>query len=232
MTKDKQGEIQARNRGLPADAKPKAGGEFVDLQEIVPVMATFQEHLAAEQRKNRERMRMIVFLFAVLFLAFLLFPVYLGNRFLEQHRAALAAQKAAQDELSKSLSDAMTSLASASRELRQELARRREEPPAPAPAAASPAEVKPEIAPAAVAESPKPAPPPSAPEPPRVEAAAPPAEPAAEPAVVDAAPPAPVADAATQALADPGAGNDLEALLRQVEQAITEKERELKSRKR
>jgi hypothetical protein len=233
---------------LPGEAKMKPDGEFVEMQELLPVMSSFQEHLAAEQRRNRARLRNLGILFVLLFAAFLMVPVYLGRVFLEENRSHLESQKAAQLEFAESLSKVMGSLAEASRELREELVRQRESrdhggspiaspPPAPSVSSSYSTPVPPPIVPEAivpppmeVAESaipPEPEPEPASAQPDmkEVEPVAELPEPSAEPAPVIAAP---EIAAPVKPPAPPG---DLEVLLKQVEQAIAEKEKQLKTRK-
>ena len=271
MSNGKQSGIQPVGKNLPEE--PKKSGEFVEMQELVPVMSTFQEHLAAEQSKHQSRLRLLFTLFAVLFIGFLIVPVYIGKLFLEQNRQAIADAKAAQETFSDSISSAMQSLTSASRELREELARQRELQPtakqADVAAAAEPAPVvqkavttpepvqvvtppaPPKPAPVAQADAPKPppepiqpvmksaVPTPTPPPAPEVVKVAPPATAATNAPVVAAptvqAPKAPPAETSAPgpevAPAATGA-SDLETLLKQVEQQISEKERELKSRRR
>jgi cell division protein FtsB len=207
-------------------------------------MTSFHEHLAAEQRKNQARLRGMITLFVVLFAVFLIVPVYMGRVFLEQSRVNLEAQKAAQDNLAQALSQSMGSLAEAAHELRDELARQREmnggaaapvqaytprpvvkETP-PAPPEPTPVEAKPtkkkmtraeEYAPTRIEQ-----PVPVAPvEVKTVETAEP--QPPPEPVEL-LLPQEPINTQAAQ--------GDLETLLKQVEQAITEKEKELKMPKK
>lgn len=220
----------ATGRHLPADAKKKGTGEFVDMQELLPVMSSFQEHLAAEQQKNQSRMKTMITLFAILFAVFLIVPVYMGRVFLQQSRASLEAQKAAQDNLAQSLSGAMGSLTQASRELREELVRQRET------RVGTVASVVTEASPVVFETRPEPVP--DEPRPARrkvgkVEEPAPNQSEQTPVVAQEIEQPQPEAESVTALIpeapinANPG---DLEVLLKQVEDAINQKERELKSR--
>ncbi len=268
MTNGKSGGIQPAGKKSLQEAQPKASGDFVDMQEMLPVMATFQDHLASEQRKHRAQVRGLILMFVVLFGAFLAAPVYYGSRFLEQAKATAETQKASQEQLSQSLTAAMNSLTLASRDLRDELARQRvttaptsapaEAPPVaseevtkadpasaktatPPPAPEHPApsvEIKPAPSPA-VEMKPGPAPQEKATDSktePSTKSAERPAEKAEEKvsgnALEKSAGPTPATNAPSiSALPAEAPTGDLESLLKQVEQAISEKERELQSRK-
>lgn len=101
----------------------------VDLHEMSPVMATFREHLAREQEQNRRRVGGLVTGFAVALLVVALVPVYLARQLADSTDRQIAAQREAQDaqaKLAKSVADGMSTLATSSQLLREELLKERQ----------------------------------------------------------------------------------------------------------
>ena len=73
--------------------------ELRDMADLLPVLASVQEHLEQEKARHQNRMTMMVILFAVMFGFFLVAPIYLGRALLEQSRENFSAQQALQTEL-------------------------------------------------------------------------------------------------------------------------------------
>lgn len=72
--------------------------ELKDMADLLPVLASVQEHLEAEKLHHQKRMMSMMILFAVMFGFFLIAPIYLGRALLEQSRDNVAAQQALQAE--------------------------------------------------------------------------------------------------------------------------------------
>ena len=286
--------VQPVARNLPAQGA-KADGEFVDMQDLLPVMSSFREYLDEEQKKTQSRLSMFTWVFGAIAAVLILVPVYLVRSFTAQNEKTLKAQIAAQERIAEAVIAGLEKLSDASRDLRRELAAERNG--ATANDAAKPAEstLSSSVA-GRLAQSPSAEvmalvqPPveerpkedvkateakPAEEEPaiqPEVVAQARPEEPVAEPkeevVVAPAEPMAPATNVTLDmsinehgkseivlqnvadrkeiqpAMEEPGVtvppdgmkagapgGQDLEALLQQVEKAIAEKERELKTRK-
>ena len=69
------------------------------MADLLPVLASVQEHLEEEKAGHRSRMTMMMILFAAMFGFFLIAPIYLGQALLEQSRENFRAQQALQTEL-------------------------------------------------------------------------------------------------------------------------------------
>ncbi len=216
-----------------------AGGAVVDMQDLMPVIQSFQDHLATEQARQRDRIRTLVTLFVLALAGAVAYPLWVVKGLFRDQREAMQVQQSIQSQSAESLQQALREVAASSRALREELGRLREAPSAPASA---PIVVTTVVA-AAVAPVPVPeiAPPPPAltsappervaPPPASVTPADPPVPAPAVTAVV-AAPPA-TSNAVPSAVSNaslPAVQSDLEKLLRQVEESIAEKQNQLKKK--
>ena len=241
-------------------AAPPAGA-VVDMQDLMPVIQSFQDHMAAEQARQRERMRTLATLFVLALVVSLALPLWVVKELLRDQQATLAAQQAAQAQQAATLEKALLDVAASTRALRETLSRGPAQSLTPAdapvvtgapPSAVNvPAAEPPTVRPAPAVESAVIAPGVSSSNAPPVvvQAAAPVAVPVAPAtsavAVVAAAPvsnaanaasaPAPVSAVATQAAASAVATRDDADLvneLRKIEQALAEKQRQMKLRQK
>lgn len=73
--------------------------ELKDMADLLPVLASVQEHLEEEKARHQKRMTSMIILFAAMFGFFLIAPIYLGRALLEQSRENFASQQALQTEL-------------------------------------------------------------------------------------------------------------------------------------
>jgi len=73
--------------------------DLKDMADLLPVLATVQEHLEEEKARHQKRMSVMLILFAAMFGFFLIAPIYLGKALLEQSRENVASQQALQAEL-------------------------------------------------------------------------------------------------------------------------------------
>lgn len=78
-----------------------------DMADLVPVLASVQQHLEEEKENHRKRMTGLLLAFACLFSFFLIAPVYLGHSLLKQNQAATLRQQDLQIELVETLEEAM-----------------------------------------------------------------------------------------------------------------------------
>ena len=251
---------------VPQSTKPKlpaapSAGAVVDMQDLMPVIQSFQDHMAAEQARQRERIRTLATLFVLALIVALALPLWVVKGLLRDHQAVLEAQQSAQAQQAATLEKALQEVAASTRALRETLSRGPAEavtpvvapavtgapPPAVSVPAVDPTPVRPAptVASAAVA----PEVPSSNARPVVVEAAAPVAAPAAPatsavPVVVAtpgsnavnvASAPATVSAVVTQAAAPAVATRDDADLvneLRKIEQALAEKQRQMKLRQK
>lgn len=108
--------------GLPA---LRHDGEFVEMQDLLPVITSFQEHLEKEQRQNRRRLLGLGTVFVIILGAFLVVPVYLVRMFMEQNQQQMDIYLASQEDLSRSLRTSLRAMTRAAEQLRWELSQDR-----------------------------------------------------------------------------------------------------------
>jgi hypothetical protein len=157
--------VKAASGSAPV-ASGKRDGEFVEMQDLLPVIATFREHLETEQRRNRTRLAVLGVAAVVGMGIMAAVPMNMARVFVEQSQENLKAQRRTQEEIVNAVVASLDTLTAATKNLREELAAIRERNvSAPAAAVAPPVQVE--------ASAPAPKPPP---------APAPEKQPAAEPA--------------------------------------------------
>lgn len=209
-----------------------AGGAVVDMQDLMPVIQSFQDHLATEQARQRDRIRTLVTLFVLALAGAVAYPLWVVKGLFRDQREAMQVQQSIQSQSAESLQQALREVAASSRALREELGRLREAPSAPASA--------PIVVTTVVAAAVAPVPVPEIAPPPPALTSAPPERVEPPPApVTPADPPAPAPAVAAVVAASPVVSNaaplpavqsDLEKLLRQVEESIAEKQNQLKKK--
>ncbi len=129
----------AKNSGglVPQSAKPKlpavpSAGAVVDMQDLMPVIQSFQDHMAAEQARQRERIRTLATLFVLALVVALALPLWVVKGLLRDHQAVIAAQQTAQSQQAATLEKALQEVAAATRALRETLSRGPADTAAPA----------------------------------------------------------------------------------------------------
>jgi cell division protein FtsB len=115
------GGLQKIDRQAALAALRQPAGDVVEMHELAPVMASFREHLAAEQARNRRRLRALVTVFLVALCVLIAVPVYLARMYAQTSEAQLKSQQEAQEKMTKSLEDSMAALAAKSEQLQAEL---------------------------------------------------------------------------------------------------------------
>lgn len=97
---DQESSLQKRREGSADLQRLQAQlDELKDMADLLPVLASVQEHLEEEKSRHQRHMRWMMFLFAVMFGFFLVAPIYLGRSLLEQSREHFESQQALQAEL-------------------------------------------------------------------------------------------------------------------------------------
>lgn len=115
-------------------------GPVVDMQDLQPMILSFQEHLAQEQAQHQSRIRGLATGFVLALVVVAAAPVYLISGMMRDHRAVLDRQREAQEASSRSLETALRDMAAASRDLRAAL----QNSPSPRPQVAAPVVAIPE----------------------------------------------------------------------------------------
>ena len=231
-SKPRTGIVPAGSHGLATPPAP--AGAVVDMQDLMPVIRSFQDHMAAEQTRQRGRIRALMVLFVLALLVALALPFGVVRRILRDQQELMKNQQTAQVTTAQSLEKALREVADSSRSLREELALIRQStaaqpPPAIVVTADAPKTISAATGTVAV-EAVTTAPPAAI-----VSTAAVPvvtADPSA--AVTTAAPPVRAATTNVAAGSVPTgivttAQTDLESQLRAIEKAIEERQRRLKS---
>ena len=238
------------------EALKNMDGSYVDMQDLVPVMSSFQDYLEEEKKKTASKLQTMGLLFLLLIVAFVGAVMFMSQLFVHQSQVHVEQYLATEQKSSKALLEGLETLTAASRELREELALQRSQRSAPAAAAATqepaPAVEAPAVATTPVVETPAPAPAvvkePAAPAatnpaPVVVETTASAGKTGEVAAVVSAPVEVKAPGENPKETTDPKKRNgrdekpevvqtDLESLLKQIEQAIAEKENELKGRRK
>lgn len=234
-SKPRTGIVPAGSHGLTSPPAP--AGTVVDMQDLMPVIRSFQDHMAAEQSRQRGRIRAMMAMFIIALLVALALPFGVVRQILRDQQDVMKGQQATQAAQAQSLEAAMREVADSSRALREELSLIRQSAAAQPP----PAIVVTAAAPVAVAavvtgtlEAVAAATPPVV-----TNGAAAPASAATSGVAVAAAastsapPTRTEAVAVAPAVAHTGAvhavQSDLETQLREIEKAIEERQRQLKS---
>ena len=96
---DQESSLQKRS-DAPADLQRLQAqlDDLKDMADLLPVLASVQEHLEEEKARHQKRMTFMSILFVAMFGFFLIAPIYLGRALLEQSRENFAAQQVLQTE--------------------------------------------------------------------------------------------------------------------------------------
>lgn len=106
-------------------APAKQESQFVELQDIMPVMTSFREYIDEEQKRTQARLRLFTWIFGVAAVGLLIVPIYLATTFARQSQKATEAQIAAQARIAEAILGGLERVTEASRVLRSELALQR-----------------------------------------------------------------------------------------------------------
>ncbi len=119
------GSLQKVDRQAALASLRQPVGDVIDMNELAPVMATFREHMAQEQERNRRRLRAIVTAFVVALCVLLIAPIYVARMYMKAGEEQMKAQRAQQEMMAKSLEDSMATLSAQSVQLQAELEKQR-----------------------------------------------------------------------------------------------------------